>query len=375
MTLKNLYILCHGGTNHDRRRLFTILYVAQKLLADRGGRRVRHRNTAGLTCASGWRHAVFSSRLLSYGVVAVEFAPAAISTKDRWIVHFTPALALSTCAASRTGSETTEAAIKMAKCATGKFEIVAFSASYHGLTSGSGAATYSAGRRNGGPTMPGQLAFPAPYPYRSPFKKADGSYDWETELEFGWSMIDRQSVGSLAAFVMEPILSTGGILEPPKGYLTRMAEECKKRCMLLILDEAQTGIGRTGQMFAFEHEGIVPDILCLSKTLGCGLPLASVTTTAEVEQGCREAGFLWLTPHLNDPLTAAVGCKVLDIVERGTSLKKPLSVVKNCALVSRNFSKSTGVLATSVAAGFFKVLRLSVTRRPRHMALTLVRPF
>jgi 4-aminobutyrate aminotransferase-like enzyme len=215
-----------------------------------------------------------------------------------------------------TGSETTEAAIKMAKCATGKFEIVAFSASYHGLTSGSGAATYSAGRRNGGPTMPGQLAFPAPYPYRSPFKKTDGSYDWETELEFGWSMIDRQSVGSLAAFIMEPILSTGGILEPPKGYLTRMAEECKKRGMLLILDEAQTGVARTGQMFAFEHEGIVPDILCLSKTLGCGLPLASITTTAEVEMGCREAGFLWLTTHLNDPLTAAVGCKVLEIVER-----------------------------------------------------------
>lgn len=215
-----------------------------------------------------------------------------------------------------TGSETTEAAIKMAKCATGKFEIVAFSASYHGLTSGSGAATYSAGRRNGGPAMPGQLAFPAPYPYRSPFNKADGSYDWETELEFGWSMIDRQSVGSLAAFIMEPILSTGGILEPPKGYLTRMAEECKKRGMLLILDEAQTGVGRTGQMFAFENEGIVPDILCLSKTLGCGLPLASVTTTAEVEEDCREAGFLWLTTHLNDPLTAAVGCKVLEIVER-----------------------------------------------------------
>jgi 4-aminobutyrate aminotransferase-like enzyme len=164
--------------------------------------------------------------------------------------------------------------------------------------------------------MPGQLAFPAPYPYRSPFNKADGSYDWETELEFGWSMIDRQSVGSLAAFIMEPILSTGGILEPPKGYLTRMAEECKKRGMLLILDEAQTGVGRTGQMFAFENEGIVPDILCLSKTLGCGLPLASVTTTAEVEEDCREAGFLWLTTHLNDPLTAAVGCKVLEIVER-----------------------------------------------------------
>ncbi|KAF2724154.1 PLP-dependent transferase [Polychaeton citri CBS 116435] len=215
-----------------------------------------------------------------------------------------------------TGSETTEAAIKMAKCYTGKFEIVAFSASYHGLTQGSGSATYSAGRKNGGPTMPGQLVFPAPYAYRSPFRKADGSYDWETELEFGWSMIDRQSVGSLAAFIMEPILSTGGILDLPDGYLKRMSIECKKRGMLIIMDEAQTGVGRTGRMFAFEHDGVVPDILALSKTLGCGLPLASVSTTTEIERGCKEASFLWLTTHLNDPLTAAVGCKVLEIVER-----------------------------------------------------------
>ncbi|OJJ29884.1 hypothetical protein ASPWEDRAFT_46640 [Aspergillus wentii DTO 134E9] len=204
----------------------------------------------------------------------------------------------------------------MAKCYTGKFEIVAFVASYHGLTQGAGSATYSAGRANGGPCMPGQLAFPAPYAYRSPFKKADGSYDWETEMDFGWAMIDRQSVGSLAAFIMEPILSTGGILDLPRGYLQRLSLECKKRGMLLIVDEAQTGVGRTGNMFAFQHDDIVPDILALSKTLGCGLPLASVSTTPEIERGCKEAGFLWLTTHLNDPLTAAVGNKVLEIVER-----------------------------------------------------------
>lgn len=221
-----------------------------------------------------------------------------------------------------TGSESTEAAIKMAKCYTGKFEIVAFAASYHGLTQGSGSATYSAGRKRGGPCTPGQLAFPAPYAYRSPFRKEDGSYDWETEMDYGWSMIDRQSVGSLAAFIMEPILSTGGILDLPDGYMQRMAAECKKRGMLIIMDEAQTGVGRTGQMFAFEKDGIVPDILALSKTLGCGLPLASVSTTDEIERGCKEAGFLWLTTHLNDPLTAAVGNKVLEIVERDQICKR-----------------------------------------------------
>jgi 4-aminobutyrate aminotransferase-like enzyme len=220
-----------------------------------------------------------------------------------------------------TGSETIEAAIKMAKLYTGRFEIVAFSASYHGLTGSAGSATFSAGRKGAGPAMPGQLVFPAPYEYRSVFRKADGSYDWETELEFGWNLIDRTSVGSLAAFVMEPILSTGGILVPPRGYLKRMVDECHKRGMLVIMDEAQTGVGRTGKMFAFEDDGAVPDILALSKTLGCGLPLASVSTTQEIAEGCTKAGFLWLTTHLNDPLTAAVGCKVLEVVERDNIAK------------------------------------------------------
>jgi 4-aminobutyrate aminotransferase-like enzyme len=216
-----------------------------------------------------------------------------------------------------TGSETIEAALKMAKMYTGRFEVVAFSASYHGLTQGAGSATFSAGRRNGGPAMPGQLAFPAPYAYRSVFRTPDGAYDWETEVDHGWAMVDRQSVGSLAAFVMEPILSTGGILVPPAGYLRRMAAECRRRGMVLVMDEAQTGVGRTGRMFAFEHEpGLVPDILCLSKTLGCGLPLASVSTTPAIARGCADAGFLWLTTHLNDPLTAAVGCRVLEVVAR-----------------------------------------------------------
>lgn len=223
-----------------------------------------------------------------------------------------------------TGSETTEAAIKMAKCYTGKFEIVAFSASYHGLTQGSGSATYSAGRKNGGPATPGQIVFPAPYAYRSRFRRPDGSYDWETEMDYGWGMVDCQSVGSLAAFIMEPILSSGGILDLPEGYLPRLYNECKHRGMLLIMDEAQTGVGRTGQMFAFQRDRIVPDILCLSKTLGAGLPLGSVSTTAEIERGCKEAKFLWLTTHLNDPLTAAVGDKVLEIVERDNICQKAI---------------------------------------------------
>lgn len=82
------------------------------------------------------------------------------------------------------------------------------------------------------------------------------------------------------------------------------------------MDEAQTGTGRTGQMFVFERDSILTCPLCLSKTLGYGSPLTCVSTTAEAEMGCSEAKFLWLTTHLIDPLTAAVGNMALGILER-----------------------------------------------------------
>ncbi|KAH0831009.1 2,2-dialkylglycine decarboxylase [Fonsecaea pedrosoi] len=221
-----------------------------------------------------------------------------------------------------TGSESVEAAINLAKAATGKFEIVAFSASYHGVTGGVSAATYSVGRKHGKPVVPGHLAFPAPNAYRSVFRTPDGSYDWETEMDYAWGLIDAASVGSLAGFVIEPILSCGGILEPPLGYFKRLYAECQKRGMLLIDDEAQTGVGRTGDMFAFERDGFVPDILALSKSLGCGIALSSVSTSAEIAKKAIDKGFYFGTTHVNDPLPCAVGCKVLEVVKRDGLVQK-----------------------------------------------------
>ncbi len=215
-----------------------------------------------------------------------------------------------------TGAESNEAAIKMAKLATGRYEIVSFDRSWHGMTSGAASATFSAGRRGYGPPMPGNLALPTPNAYRSPFRHADGSYDWRSELEYGFGMVDQQSAGSLAACLVEPILSSGGIIEPPVGYLARLQEMCLERGMLLIVDEAQTGLGRPGDMYAFERDGIVPDLLTLSKTLGAGLPVAAVVTTEDVERLCHDRGFLFFTTHVSDPLAASVALTVLDVIER-----------------------------------------------------------
>lgn len=210
-----------------------------------------------------------------------------------------------------TGAEANEAALAMAKLYTGGYEIISFSQSWHGMTSGARSATYSAGRRGYGPPIPGNFAIPAPNPYRSRW-----GGDWRAELDHHLDLVDRQSSGALAAFLVEPILSSGGLLELPPGYLAALREKCTERGMLLIVDEAQTGLGRTGEMFAHQRDGVVPDILTLSKTLGAGLPLAAVVTSAEIEQRCHDLGYLFFTTHVSDPLPAAVGLTVLRVLER-----------------------------------------------------------
>ncbi|MDO0930690.1 aspartate aminotransferase family protein [Streptomyces sp. DG2A-72] len=213
-----------------------------------------------------------------------------------------------------TGAESNEAALRMAKLVTGRHEIVSFARSWHGMTQAAASATYSTGRKGYGPPAPGNFAIPVPNAYRPDFTTADGSLDWRRQLDFAFDLIDAQSTGSLAACLVEPILSSGGIIEPPEGYFAALQEKCRERGMLLILDEAQTGLCRTGTWYAFERDGVVPDILTLSKTLGAGLPLAAVVTSAEIEQEAYDRGFLFFTTHVSDPLVAAVGNTVLDVL-------------------------------------------------------------
>ncbi|MEV8607290.1 aspartate aminotransferase family protein [Amycolatopsis sp. NPDC051373] len=215
-----------------------------------------------------------------------------------------------------TGAESNAAAIRMAKLVTGRHEIVSFARSWHGMTQAAASATYSAGRKGYGPATPGNFAIPAPNTYRPDFTHTDGTLDWRRQLDFSFDLVDAQSVGSLAACLVEPILSSGGIIEPPPGYFAAVREKCRERGMLLILDEAQTGLCRTGTWYAFERDGVVPDILTVSKTLGAGLPLAAVLTSAEIEQEAHERGFLFFTTHVSDPLPAAVGNTVLDVLMR-----------------------------------------------------------
>jgi 2,2-dialkylglycine decarboxylase (pyruvate) len=237
-----------------------------------------------------------------------------------------------------TGGESTEAALKMAKKATGKFEVVALADSFHGSSAGALSSTFIPKRRAGhGPLLPGAHAIFAPNCYRCPLGLTFPACDYAC-ARTGFELVDRQSVGSLAALIAEPVQGAAGIVEPPPGYLAVLRGLCREREMLFILDEAQTGLGRLGDLWGFERDGAVPDILALSKTLGGGIPLAATVTSPALEERAYRAGFWFYTSHLNEPLPAAVGLAVLDVIreerlvdaaaEKGAYLKKGLLALK-----------------------------------------------
>ncbi len=213
-----------------------------------------------------------------------------------------------------TGGEANEVALRLAKMHTGRFEIVGLTRSWHGLQAGVASLNLAGGHAGYGPLMPGTLALPAPYAYRCPIRHCTGTCDCSC-LEAGFAMIDQQSVGSLCAVIAEPVLSAGGIIVPPPDYFQRLRTLCTERGMLLIFDEAQTGFGRLGTMFGFELYGIEPDILSVSKTLGGGVPIAATLTSSEIEEDCYSKGFMHVTSHVSDPLPAAVGLAVINVIE------------------------------------------------------------
>lgn len=214
-----------------------------------------------------------------------------------------------------TGGEANEAALKMAKLATGRYEVVGLTRAWHGLQAGTLSVNTMGARRGYGPLVPGALTIPSPYSYRCPIRHCRDSCDC-TCLEVGFEHVDATSLGGPAAAIVEPIQSAGGVIVPPPGYFLRLQELCKERDMLLIFDEAQTALGRLGSKWGYDADGIVPDIVTASKTLGGGIPLGATIATDGVEELCAQSGFGNVTSHSGDPLPAAVGLAVMETIER-----------------------------------------------------------
>jgi 2,2-dialkylglycine decarboxylase (pyruvate) len=263
-----------------------------------------------------------------------------------------------------TGAEANEAALKLAKLHTGRYEIVGYTGSWHGMTSGAQSVNYVAGRRGYGPMMPGALALPAPNAYRCPVRHCRNACDG-TCLAVGFDMVDAQSTGSLAAVIAEPVESSGGVIVPPEGYWQEVRAQCGKRGMLLIFDEAQTAFGRLGRDFAFQHFGVEPDVLTLSKTLGGGLPLSATVVSEAMEAACHEKGFLHATSHVSDPLPAHVGLAVLDVLEEEGLNDRALAMGAHLAAGLRHLQAEHEIIGDVRGFGLLQGVELVKDRETR----------
>jgi len=177
-----------------------------------------------------------------------------------------------------TGSDAVEAALKLARTHTGRQTVFSFRGAYHGMTQGALTLMGNLGPKVAlGSSLHGVQFLPFPYAYRCPF-----GLGGEASVQAALASIESQlsdpegGVPTPAALIVEPIQGEGGVLPAPAKFLRGLRELCTRHDMALIVDEVQTGFGRTGTMFAFEQAGIVPDILVLSKALGGGLPLSVI---------------------------------------------------------------------------------------------------
>jgi len=213
-----------------------------------------------------------------------------------------------------TGSEASEVAIRMAKMYTDGYEILALGGSWHGTTGGAGSISMASDRKGYGVPAPGVFVIPEPNSYRPYIPSLGEEQSALAGLELALKMFDMQSAGRGAAIIVEPVMSAGGVLVPPKSFMQALRKAADDRGMLLIFDEAQTAFGRIGTRTGSEYFDVVPDIMTMSKTLGGGLPVAAVATTAAIEDVLHDKHFSFYTSHVSDPLAAEVGLAVLKVI-------------------------------------------------------------
>ncbi len=218
---------------------------------------------------------------------------------------------------TNSGTEAVEAAIKLARHATHRTAIIAFRGAFHGRTTGAVTLTSSKARQHAGfgPLLPDVHHVPFAYRYRCQFCADEPACNRGCIDVIDKELFTRQlDPSDVAAIFVEPIQGEGGYIVPPAGYLPALRELCDRHGILLVADEVQCGVGRTGKMFACEHEGVEPDILLTAKGLGSGMPIGamisreSITTWETGSHGSTFGG---------NPVCCAAALATLDLVEGG----------------------------------------------------------
>jgi 4-aminobutyrate aminotransferase len=218
---------------------------------------------------------------------------------------------------SNSGTEAVEGAIKLARHATRRTAIIAFKGAFHGRTTGALALTSSKARQHGGfgPLLPDVHHVPFGNCFRCEYKLSFPSCELGCVSAIERDLLTRHlDPRDVAAIFVEPIQGEGGYILPPPGWLRALRELCDRHGILLVADEIQSGVGRTGKMWAVEHEGVVPDILLSAKGLASGMPLGAIIARESVttwENGSHGSTFG------GNPVSCAAALATLDLIEGG----------------------------------------------------------
>ncbi len=264
-----------------------------------------------------------------------------------------------------TGSETIEAAIKLARRYKEGYEIISFHGAFHGRTYGGMSVGGKMGVKRGfGPTIPGTIHVPFPYCYRCAWDKTFPECDYWCFQAIDWA-VETQSTGEIAALITEPYQGGAGSIIPPPGYLKRVENWCKEHDVLFILDEVQSSFGRTGYMFALEREGLRPNLLCLGKGIGSGIPLSALVGESKI-MNVLEPGSMSST-YGGNPISSRAGLIAIDIIEKENLVENSARVGQHMLNRFKSIEKECKILGDARGQGLVLGLEIvydKVSKKP-----------
>lgn len=265
------------------------------------------------------------------------------------------------------GAEAVEWAAKVARSSTHRNVILAFDGGYHGRTLLGATLTSRAKpyRKGYGSLAPDIYHLPYPYCYRCPWGRSSGSCSTECLGALKRFFLLERDPDEVAAVFVEPVQGEGGVVVPPRGYLEALSKLCAEHGILLVADEVQTGLGRTGRLFASQHESIEPDIMILGKALGGGLPLAAVVATAELLDSVAASGLG--STFGGNALACAAGVALLEILQEGRPQARALEIQEQFMAMAMGWEKRFPYVGQVRARGAMlglELVRDPVTREP-----------
>ncbi len=327
-----------GATNMDYWRqygdyvLMAMPYADQVLVEARGctlrdteGNELLDLAAGMFCCVLGHNHPKFIERIVAQTTrllhTGTQFVSPPVLEAGYKLAQVTPGQ-LQKAIFLSTGTEANEFAFRLAKAYTGRTGIMGLSRGYYGTSMATKSCSSLASHqlKDSLPTVPETVRLPIT-------RQCVACFSDPKLAACGFPCLDSVDTwigdwSNIAAVIVEPVLSAGGMLIPPPGYLKSLRTIAHQNGALFIVDEAQTGFGRTGKWFAIEHHNAEPDILTLSKSVGNGFPAAAVITTAEIADEVVAKGLWSLSSHQSDPVAATAVSAVIDIVREESLLER-----------------------------------------------------